>query len=153
VRIALALLLGACCALAIACGAAGHKGASMAPPPTGAGPDARNRDPRIVQLDQEIDEQLQRLELARPAAPPMAPGCEPGCLQPMSVSAASDPQCHPAPNDVCKQSCEVADAICNASSKICTIASELGNDAWANERCTSGKASCDAAHGKCCGCT
>jgi hypothetical protein len=153
VRIVLGLLAGVCCAVVIACGAAAPKSSATMPPGADGGAGAGLRDPRIVELDRTIDTELQKLDLARPAASPPEPGCAPGCIQPMSVTAASDPQCHPASNDTCKQSCDIADAICNASSKICSIATELGGDAWANERCTSGKASCDAAHGKCCGCT
>jgi hypothetical protein len=148
----LGLLLGACCAALIACASAG-KQAAMSPPPSvndsGAAP-MGPRDPRIVDLDRQIEEDLAKLDIARPRAISPA-SATPADVGP-TVSAAGDPDCHPGPSDVCRQSCDLSDAICKASTKICTIAHELGNDAWANDRCASGKASCDTAHAKCCGC-
>jgi hypothetical protein len=160
------LVLGAACAAVIACG--GSKKAAQAPSavtvpaavgaePTGAmAPD----DPRarIEQLDQAITADLAKLELDRPAVPPTA--CiQPPCDTEATAAAAArpptaaDPTCTPGQSTVCKDTCTLSDSICDNAGKICEIAQDLGgNDAWANEKCASGIASCDAARKRCCGC-
>lgn len=55
--------------------------------------------------------------------------------------------------EVCQDTCSLKDAICDNAERICDIAGELGNDPWANEKCKSGKASCQEATEKCCECT
>jgi hypothetical protein len=147
------------CAIAIACG--GAKSA-MAPGSTSAMPStspAGAAGPReeIDELSRKIDADLAAMGLERPAAPTAA------CVQPPcgaeSLSAgtrpahAADPACRPGGGDVCRDSCRLSDSICDSSGRICRLATELGGgDAYANERCASGKASCDAARTKCCGC-
>ena len=53
----------------------------------------------------------------------------------------------------CSDSCILADHICDNAETICTIADELGqDDAQAQEKCTSAKASCREAKQRCCNC-
>ena len=54
----------------------------------------------------------------------------------------------------CDDVCSLADAICDNAEAICTIADELGkDDDFAQDKCTSAKASCREAKQKCCGCS
>jgi hypothetical protein len=54
----------------------------------------------------------------------------------------------------CSDICSLADAICDNAESICGIADELGPaDAFAQEKCTSAKASCREAKQRCCGCS
>lgn len=111
----------------------------------------------IDQLDRAIDDQ--RGQLGLPAAPPPACAATASCATiasaPMSVApTAEDPQCRPGPGTGCKDACTLADSICASARRICEIAAMLGGaDAYANETCAKGKASCDAARARCCGCT
>ena len=53
----------------------------------------------------------------------------------------------------CSDICSIADAICDNAEAICGLADELGkNDSFAQEKCTSAKASCREAKQRCCGC-
>lgn len=153
----LGLAAGALCAIAIACGGARP---AMAPPGPAAMPSAPMPGAERAELDRlsaQIDADLAALGLERPAAPVAA------CVQPPcdaeALSAAprpahtAEPGCAPGAGDVCHDACRLSDSICDSSGRICRIASELGGgDAYANERCASGRASCDAARTKCCGC-
>ncbi|MDQ3371015.1 MAG: hypothetical protein M3680_36820 [Myxococcota bacterium] len=154
---ALGLSLGGLCAVLIAC-AGGARPRSAAAP--GATPETSplGDTPRsqIDALDRQIDEDLATLQLARPATPIGAcvqPPCDP---QPMATAAQppqADPSCRPGPSELCKDSCRLADSICTSAARICDIAAQLGgNDAYANGKCASGTASCDAARTRCCGC-
>ena len=58
----------------------------------------------------------------------------------------------PEPRAACDDVCDLADAICDNAESICQIASELGDDAWAREKCDSAKASCGEAQQRCCTC-
>lgn len=54
----------------------------------------------------------------------------------------------------CSDICSIADAICDNAEAICGLADELGkNDMFAQEKCTSAKASCREAKQRCCGCS
>ncbi|MDB4961720.1 MAG: hypothetical protein JWP01_1719 [Myxococcales bacterium] len=54
----------------------------------------------------------------------------------------------------CSDICSLADAICDNAESICAIADKLGaGDAFAQEKCTSAKASCREAKQRCCGCS
>jgi hypothetical protein len=55
--------------------------------------------------------------------------------------------------ETCRDACRLSDSICDSSGRICRIAVDLGGgDAYANEKCAGGKASCEASRTKCCGC-
>jgi hypothetical protein len=166
-KVGLGIVLGALCAGVIACGGAASKQASvmprandagaMPPGPGGGGGRAESaRGQEIEALDHQIDGELARMNLARPATPPSAciePPCAPGAMAAGIPSSQADPACKPGASETCGDSCKLADSICDASDRICRIATELGgNDRYANDRCASGQASCTAAHARCCGC-
>jgi hypothetical protein len=156
----LGLVAGALCAIAIACGGAAKHAAAPAAPeagmPAAAGPAG---DPRaeLDALSRQIDADLAALGLPRPPVPATA------CIQPpcdaeaMSAGAApahaADPACKPGGGETCRDACRLSDSICDSAGRICRIAADLGGgDAYANEKCASGKASCDASRTRCCGC-
>jgi hypothetical protein len=139
-KLVFALLLGL-----VAC----SKGrAPGAPPPMG--PHAH--DPEIETLDREIGDALAKMQLARPQ---VVPGSAPDLAMSskVNVTAAEDPACKRGAGDTCTQSCTLADSICKNAKRICEIASKLGNDPWANDKCTGGTESCRVAHENCCNCT
>ena len=153
--------IGGLLAFAIACG--GVKKDAMAPAavasePTAAGaaaPEGASGRGEIDALDGQITADMTALGQPRPAPPPSA--CVSGCAVPMSTAAKSaiepDPSCRPAKGDVCSQSCTLKDSICKNAGRICEIASQLGgNDAYANDKCNTGLASCEAAKQRCCSC-
>jgi hypothetical protein len=60
---------------------------------------------------------------------------------------------HPNPETAtCRDTCNIADAICDNAERICDIAGQLDGDAWAAEKCESAKASCKEATERCCDC-
>jgi len=155
----LGLLAGALCALAIACGGAKRAMAPGAAPPSPepAATGAMGARGELDELSRKIDADLAAMGLERPAVPAAA------CIQPpcgaealsggMRPAHAAEPSCKPGEGDVCRDSCRLSDSICDSSGRICRIATDLGGgDAYANEKCASGKASCDAARTRCCGC-
>lgn len=160
-RALLGLVLGALCAAAIACG--GAQKSSYAPPgpvmATDAAPGPVAAGPRseLDELSRQIDADLATLGLSPQAAPANAciqPPCDAAALSTSgAVSHTGDPSCKPAPSETCQSSCKLSDSICSNAGRICKIAGDLGGaDAYANGKCASGKASCDAARGRCCGC-
>ncbi len=150
----LALLLVGWTVAAFACAGSASKSSSPAPMPASA-TNHNGTHARIAELDQEIEAELATLELKRPAVPPNAcvqPPCgaEP-LAAPLRPSAAAT--CRPGPSERCKTSCKLSDSICENAAKICELATLLGgNDAYANGKCASGKASCDVAGESCCSC-
>lgn len=150
-----ALLLGGWCVVALACAGGASKSASSAPVAMPGSTSHDGTHARIAELDQEIDAELAKLELKRPDVPPNAcvqPPCgaEPLAAPPNPTAAAT---CRPGPSDRCKDSCKLSDSICENAAKICELATLLGgNDAYANGKCASGKASCDVAGQSCCSC-
>ena len=161
-KAALGLVLGALCAVVIACGGAAMK-TSSAPPPVAPGsagmppPMPGPASSEIAELSRKIDADLAAMGLQPPAVPAGAcvrPPCGAEALSVTTVRQhADDPSCKPGPSDACHDSCRLSDSICESSGRICKIASDLGGgDAYANEKCAGGKASCDASRGRCCGC-
>ena len=157
-RVLVGLALGASCAIAVACGASAAKQAS--PTTMGAAPEAAAARPeareRINQLEGEIRADLARMGLPEEPDPATAPACGADCNTEAMTRAIKPPTatatCTPGTSSTCQDSCKLADAICSNASKICTLASQLGDDPWANEKCASGKSSCDRATTRCCGC-
>ncbi|HSK05593.1 MAG TPA: hypothetical protein VK932_30305 [Kofleriaceae bacterium] len=156
----LGLVAGALCAIGIACGGAARYAPAPAAPeagmPAAAGP-AGDARAELDALSRQIDADLAELGLPRPPAPATA------CIQPpcdaeaMSAGAApahtADPACKPGGGETCRDACRLSDSICDSSGRICRIATDLGGgDAYANEKCASGKASCEVSRTKCCGC-
>ncbi len=71
----------------------------------------------------------------------------------MSVSTAARACVRPREQRAtCTDVCDLADAICDNAENICALAAELGNDAWAQDKCDSAKASCREAQQRCCTC-
>ncbi len=71
----------------------------------------------------------------------------------MSVSTAARACVRPkGQRETCADVCDLADAICDNAESICAIAVELGDDAWAQDKCDSAKASCREGQQRCCTC-
>ena len=58
----------------------------------------------------------------------------------------------PPKTEACDDVCNLKKDICDNAASICRIADDLGDDAWARNKCNSAKASCKEATEKCCGC-
>jgi hypothetical protein len=155
-----ALGVGVSIAVIVSC--AGAKSSQVAATSAGAEPhnvsDAVDRRARIADLDAKITAAYAQLGAGeRPVAP--LPVAMPTCENPPCDAVATsiklrkdDPTCKPGGSQLCSDTCKLSDSICENAVKICGIAKELGNDAWANEKCASGTTSCDTAQTKCCGC-
>lgn len=62
------------------------------------------------------------------------------------------PDRHEVPKS-CDDVCDIADAICDNAEAICGLATELGKtNTWAQDKCTSAKASCRESKQRCCDC-
>ena len=153
-----ALGVGIAIAAFVACGG----GAKSAMTPTTAGlanpPGTGSSDLRaqITELDNRINTEFAKLDTG-PRPPPVVASdvCPtPPCTSAVStaVKPSDDPTCTHGESQTCKDTCQIADAICEAATSICKIAGELNNDAWATEKCATGNASCEKSRGKCCGC-
>jgi len=157
VRFALGGVFGAICVAAIACGAA--RPPSAAPP---AAQDMGQRsaavpggDPHdeIAALDREIAAQLSRAQVAPPAAAACSgAACAAAMIEPFATPSTTDPACHPASSARCSDVCTLSDSICKNQQRICDLAKQLAGDDWAAGKCTSARASCQAAHDSCCSC-
>jgi hypothetical protein len=63
------------------------------------------------------------------------------------------PDGHEVPK-TCDDICDIADAICDNAEAICGLAAELGKaNTWAQDKCTSAKASCRESKQRCCDCS
>lgn len=113
-----------------ACGGGAAKKTTELPPPS------RDSRAEIDRLDAAIAADLAKLESSTPAPAAMVEGV-----------------CSPATTPVCTEACTLKDSICANATKICEIAGKLGTDAYANDKCTRGTASCDAAKQRCCNCS
>lgn len=138
----------ACAAAIVACGASSMKAPAS---PAVASPAPVGERGELDALDAQIRADLDKLGLE-----PGAPVCTGAACDAVALGrnirtvAAS---CEPKPSETCTDVCTLKDAICENAGKICRIAGELsGADAYANERCTAGNASCEAAAKKCCDC-
>lgn len=148
VRFAIGLVTVTGFGVLVACGAAAHKSAS---PPSAVDASPAGMSPlraELDELDRRIAADLAQLGLA---APTVEAGTAPVPAANIALPTA-DPTCKPSPSDTCKAQCTLGDSICTNAKRICEIAAELGDDSYANGKCTSGKASCDAARERCCGC-
>jgi hypothetical protein len=150
------LVVGAALATVLACGAAGRP---MAAAPGGApssAPVAPSAMPaamgspgelraQITALDRDLAARRSQMGLAAPDAGALEVAGTP-------MAASRDPACHPGTGQVCRDTCGLADAICDDATRICALADGLPGDAWASGRCSEGQASCAAAYARCCGC-
>jgi hypothetical protein len=151
------VLLGLGLAIAIAaCAQASHKEARtpIAAGPSeavAAGPDIDPRKQEIIRLSNEIRQW--RISKDMTPEPPIDLTQRPELLQPDFKKLRQCPeQQDPPKTDECTDVCTLKDDICDNAESICRIADELGDDAWAQEKCKSAKASCKQATDKCCGC-
>ena len=55
--------------------------------------------------------------------------------------------------ELCRDTCTLADYICDAADNICRIADDLKDDDWARRKCANSKASCVEARQKCTTCS
>ncbi len=55
--------------------------------------------------------------------------------------------------ELCRDTCTLADYICDAAENICRIADDLKDDDWARRKCANSKASCVEARQKCTTCS
>ena len=148
-RIAAGLLLGVTIAFAIACGAASKSASPPAAVP-GAEPRAMQSPQReeIERLNREIEDSIAKLAIG-----PRVPGTDMNPASANVVTPSADPTCKAGTSETCKDICTLGESICKNAKRICEIATELGNDDWANGKCADGVASCDAARKRCCDCT
>ena len=151
------VVAGLACAVLLACASAKQAPmASSAPASTGAEPMPGDPRGEIDELDRAIDDQLAQMQLSPVPAPCSATGtCAQARPQPMTAtSRVEDPTCRPADTTTCTDVCTLSDSICANASKICSLAERMGGaDAYANEKCEKGTASCQTARDRCCGCT
>jgi hypothetical protein len=152
-RALLAVMLGAVIAAIVACGSSAPKNSTTTHPP--AAPDAgmsptampQQQRARIDELDRQISEAFESWHEARPGTAGMQ-----ATVQATEVRPSSDPTCKPAQSETCSDSCKLGNSICDNATEICKIAAELGDDAYARDKCTSGQASCKKARERCCSC-
>lgn len=156
-RFALGIAFGAICAAAIACSAA--RPPSAAPPAAqdmGQRPEAAPAgDPRdeIAALDREITAQLSRAQVVPPvAAACSGAACATAMAEPFATPSTTEPACHPQASARCGDVCTLSGSICRNQQRICELAKQLVGDDWAAGKCTSARASCQAAHDSCCSC-
>lgn len=116
--------------------------------------------PKQVRKDTRPDEILalwtQIRDFRREAGLPVDPRRE-DVLQvvgtPVKVVQRVCPEGHNVP-ETCSDVCSLGEAICDNAEQICILADELGkDDTWAQDKCSSAKASCRDAKKKCCGCS
>lgn len=127
---------GVCCAVVIACATDSKRSAATMP--------ASDPHAQIADLSSKIDAERAQLELPEPG------GAHAMAIAP--VAPVAPQACHPAATETCTSVCTLADSICGNADKICDLARQLAGDTWAADKCTAGKATCDAARAKCCGC-
>lgn len=147
--------LGLALGLALAaCGSARKPAAAPGAEPAAMSSPTPLRE--IEELDRGITEELAKLGIARPplaATACLQPPCSAEALS-TAPGAGAAAQCTRSTRDTCTEACTIGDAICTSAGRICTLARDLGGaDGYANEKCASGKASCDAAQTRCCGCS
>ncbi len=148
------VVAGLACAVLLAC--ASSKPSAVSPAPSAVEPMPGDPRREIDELDRAIDDQLAQLQLSPGPAPCSASGtCAQARPQPMTAtSRVEDPTCRPADTTTCTDVCTLSDSICANASKICALAERMGSaDAYANEKCEKGTASCQTARDRCCGCT
>jgi hypothetical protein len=152
------IVLGSLLAITIGCAAKSKR--AMAPTTSAAEPASAGvatPESEIKLLDEQISDDMAKLSLTRPTPPPLTcTGAD--CAQQMSGAAVTAvapraPTCQPAKTQTCTDTCSLTDSICKNAGRICKLAADLGgNDAYANDKCSSGNASCEAARERCCSC-
>jgi hypothetical protein len=117
----------------------------------GSVPEGRPTD-EIRALDAQITTDLNTLGLSAPTDTEITEMVVAHAVPPPPEGTAAE-SCEPPPTaDGCDDVCTLADSICHNADRICDLADQLAGDAWATQRCASGRASCDRARTRCCGC-
>lgn len=98
---------------------------------------------QITALDAQLTAERDRLGVAAPTADEL------GAASAMTTAVNT---CTPDGSQACTDVCTLATSICDNATKICDLAAQLPGDAWASERCDSGKATCATASARCCDC-
>jgi hypothetical protein len=107
----------------------------------------------IDALDREIAAELARAQIEPPAAATCSgASCATAMSAPFATPTPSDPACHPAAGDHCGDVCTLSSSICRNQERICDLAQQIAGDDWAANQCTRARASCQAAHDRCCSC-
>lgn len=154
----LVAVLGAACAVAIACGGSRPRSVTAAP---AAGASAVEGGPHgeggprgeIDRLDREIAGEMQKAHVPQPpTAACSGAGCAAAMSTPFVTPTTTDLQCRPATSDRCTEACALSTSICRNQQRICDLAGQLPGDDWAANKCESARASCKAAHDSCCSC-
>jgi hypothetical protein len=148
-----ALIAGAAIAAIVACGGGSPKKAAVAPgtADAGAAPPVGKHDHRIVEAEEKINTALKQLGVD-PLPTIVTPCGDPPCgMRTQSAKPSEDPTCQHGETQTCKDTCTLADSICENAKTICDISKEL-NDTWANNKCAGAEISCENARKKCCGC-
>ena len=136
-----ALLCGVIAGVAIA--ACGGTQARKQAPPDAPGGGRLHDDLRA--LDGQITTDLATLGLTPPSEFELTEMMVAHAVPALPEDAAAA-ACEPPPvGDGCTDVCTVGDAICKNARQICELADQLAGDAWAAQRCASGKASCERA--------
>ena len=145
----LGLVLGAVIA---ACGAAPRKTAQpVASDAGGAVPEGRPSD-EIRELDARIGADLAAMGLLPPSDTEVTEMVVAHSV-PAPVEGGAAESCEAAPDgEGCGDVCTLADSICTNADRICELADQLPGDAWAVQRCASGRISCERARTRCCDC-
>lgn len=125
----------------VAC-AAGRPLSQTSAPSNPLPPLAATHD-EIAALDAQLTADRDRLGLDAPTADDL------GAASAMATAANT---CTPDGSQACTDVCTLATSICDNATRICDLAAELPGDAWASERCDSGKATCAKAATRCCDC-
>jgi len=152
VRPWLGVVLAVAGAAVAGCASAGPK--AGAPTPAAMAPmELGDRHAEIEALDREITDALARGHVT-PQVTSSCRGedCATAMSQPFAVPAETDAACHPAASDRCNDACTISTSICTNQQKICELAEQLVGDDWAANKCTSARASCQAARDTCCSC-
>ena len=151
----LSLLLGLVLGVFIAaCGARAPKAAQPVAQDSTAGagvPEGRPAE-EIRELDARISADLGAMGLLPPSDTEITE-----MVVAHSVPAAPDggaaESCEAPPDgEGCGDVCTLADSICDNADRICDLADQLPGDAWAVQRCASGRMSCERARTRCCDC-
>jgi hypothetical protein len=143
--------LGAACMVIVAACASSKQvraPATEAPASTAGATMPNDPHAEIERLYAEIEAQRGQGELPEPAAPATAAPAEAMASVPLSSEAT----CKPAKTDRCTQSCELSDSICTNAGRICELAAQIPQDAWAADKCGRAKQTCETAHESCCTC-
>jgi len=136
-----------------ACASAAPKSAIAPLHSDGAGSVMADPRGQIRTLDDHIDQQLGQMGLSPPSDGAVAEAMTSNRTWAFPAGGVAD-SCPAKPSgQQCDDVCTLADGICDDAQKICNLSDQLDGDAWAVQKCESGKLSCQQAKDRCCGCS